>query len=134
MNSANGVPGHDAETRKVLFHVNCDDPARLNRVLDCIENIFNWYNGANKPVRIAVVADGPGLHMFSEDTSPVKERLKELAEAHEGIGFYACGDTRERIVKAGGKTPMLIAGVTIIRIGAVEIIELQRGGYTCLQP
>ena len=90
----------DHEDRKVALHVNFDDPERLNYVLNNAENIYQYYRQQGKKIEIRIITHGPGLHMLRQDTSPVKERIAGMAAAQEGLGFYACTNTQEKMAKA----------------------------------
>jgi hypothetical protein len=41
--------------------------------------------------------------MLRDDTSPVKERIKSLAETSRSISFAACGNTRANMSRAEKK-------------------------------
>ena len=127
-------PVRDEEPRRVVLHVNFNDPDALNYILNNAENIDNYYASARKKVEIRVVAHGPGLHMLRVDTSPVKERLQAMAAAQAGLSFYACANTRDRMAKAEGKIPEILGEATIVPSGIVEIMELQRAGWLYLKP
>lgn len=127
-------PVRDHEDRKVALHVNFDDPERLNYVLNNAENIYQYYRQQGKKIEIRIVAHGPGLHMLRQDTSPVKERIAGMAAAQEGLGFYACTNTQERMAKAEGKKPVIIDEAKMVLSGIAELIELQRAGWTYIKP
>lgn len=127
-------PVRDHEDRKVALHVNFDDPERLNYVLNNAENIYQYYRQQGKKIEIRIVAHGPGLHMLRQDTSPVKERIAGMAAAHEGLGFYACTNTQEKMAKAEGKKPVIIDEAKMVLSGIAELIELQRAGWTYIKP
>jgi len=131
---ASDSPVRDDEDRKVALHVNFNDPERLNYVLNNAENIYNYYSGMGKKVEIRVIGHGPGLHMFRVDTSPVKERVAQMARDQEGLSFYACTNTQERMAKAEGKTPVIVDEAAMVPSGIVELIELQRAGWNYLKP
>ena len=67
------------------------------------KNIKKYYDGKGQKVMIELVAYGPGLHMFREDTSPVKDRLASMSLAIEGLIFSACGNTSQQDVGKGGQ-------------------------------
>jgi intracellular sulfur oxidation DsrE/DsrF family protein len=71
-------PVHDDEARKIALHVNFDDAASLNFVLNNAENIFQYYRDKGNALETRIITHGPGLHMLREDTSPVKERINNL--------------------------------------------------------
>ncbi len=127
-------PVRDHEDRKVALHVNFDDPERLNYVLNNAENIYQYYRQQEKKIEIRIVAHGPGLHMLRQDTSPVKERIAGMAAAQEGLGFYACTNTQEKMAKAEGKKPVIIDEAKMVLSGIAELIELQRAGWTYIKP
>lgn len=131
---ASDNPVRDDDDRKIAFHVNFDDPASLNFVLNNVENISAYYRAKGTPLEIRIVAHGPGLHMLREDTSPVKKRIEELAASQEGLRFYACSNTRERMEKAEGRTLAIMSVATMVPAGLVELIELSRAGWTYLKP
>ncbi len=74
-------------TRQVALHVNFNDPERLNYVLNNAENIYQYYHQKGMKIEIRIIAHGPGLHMFRDDTSPVKERVSNLAASQDGLSF-----------------------------------------------
>ena len=134
MPAESGEEAHNAATRRVVLHVNFDDPAALNYVLNNAENIDDYYARTGGGVEIRVIAHGPGLHMLRIDTSPVLDRIKAMARNLTGLSFFACANTRERMAKAEGKVPEITSEATIVPSGIVEIIELQRAGWQYLKP
>lgn len=127
-------PVRDDEPRRVILHVNFNDPDSLNYVLNNAENIDSYYADAGKTVEIRIVAHGPGLHMLRDDTSPVKQRLQSMAADLESLSFYACANTRARMAKAEGKDPEIVSEAVMVPSGIVEIMELQRAGWLYLKP
>ena len=72
--------------------------------------------------------------MLRQDWQPVKERIAGMAAAQEGLGFYACTNTQEMIVRAEGKKPVIIDEAKVVLSGIAELIELQRAGWTYIKP
>ena len=85
-------------------------------------------------IEIRIIAHGPGLHMFRDDTSPVKERVSNLAASQDGLSFYACSITRERMEKAEGKTLTIMVEASMVSSGIAEIMELQIQGWNYIKP
>ena len=121
-------------TRQVALHVNFNDPERLNYVLNNAENIYQHYHQKGMKIEIRIIAHGPGLHMFSDDTSPVKKRVSNLAASQDGLSFYACSNTRERMEKAEGKTLTIMVEASMVSSGIAEIMELQIQGWNYIKP
>jgi intracellular sulfur oxidation DsrE/DsrF family protein len=131
---ASSNPGNDDEPRNIVIHVNFTDKERLTFVLNNIENILDYYRHKGNAVAIRVVCHGPGLHLLRTDTSPVIDRLMQMAETLDELGFYACTNTMERMTKAEGKRPEIIQQAVLVPAGLPEIIELQLLGWVYLKP
>jgi intracellular sulfur oxidation DsrE/DsrF family protein len=85
-------------------------------------------------VEIEIVTFGPGLHMLRDDTSPVKDRIKAIAQATPSISFKACANTQENMAKAEHKSIPLIAQATVVKSGVVRVLELQEQGWSYVRP
>jgi hypothetical protein len=87
-------------------------------------------------VQVEVVTFGPGLHMLRADSSPVQDRIKQIADASfpSSIKFAACGNTKDGMEKREGKTIAMIPQADIVPSGAVRLIELQEDGWSYLKP
>ncbi|MGI9434838.1 MAG: DsrE family protein [Geminicoccaceae bacterium] len=120
--------------KRVTIHVDENDPKRMNMALNNAANIFKHYSETGESVEIRLVANGPGLHMFREDTSPVKERLAAMSLEHEGLSFAACGNTHRMMSKHSGEDVALISEAEMIPSGVVELIELQGDGWAYIRP
>jgi hypothetical protein len=106
----------------------------MNLALNNATNVEQYYKALGEKIDIEVVAFGPGLHMLREDTSPVKDRLKSIAEKTPSISFKACGNTQENMGKAENKTIPLVAQATVVKSGVVRVMELQEQGWTYVRP
>jgi uncharacterized protein len=87
----------EGKPHRIAIHVDQNDPAIMNMVLNNATSVIEHYRARNEDVEIDVVAYGPGLHMLRADTSPVQDRIKHLREiASPGkILFSACNDTKQ---------------------------------------
>src|SRR5690242_5238461 len=66
------------KAHRIVFQVDQNDPAIMNRVLTNVDNVMAYYHDKGEDVQVEVVAYGPGLHMLRADTSPVKDRVKRM--------------------------------------------------------
>ena len=82
------------------------------------------------------MAYGPGLHMLRDDTSPVKDRIKQLAEGKSAgkITFAACNNTKQGMEKREGHAITIIPQATIVPSGVVQLMELQEQGWSYVRP
>jgi len=119
---------------KVVFHVDDNDPKRMNMVLNNVKNVQKWYKSQGKKVQLEVVAYGPGLHMLRADTSPVKARISTIALEIPNLQFSACGNTHRGMSKKAGKTVALLPEAKMVTSGVVRLIQLQEAGYAYVRP
>jgi intracellular sulfur oxidation DsrE/DsrF family protein len=122
------------KTHRLVLQVNSNDPATMNLALNNASNVEQTYRELGEKVQIEIVAFGPGLHMLRDDTSPVKERLKAMANKSPAISFKACSNTRENMGKVEEKNIPLVAEATLVKSGVVRLIELQEQGWTYVRP
>jgi uncharacterized protein len=127
------VTNHSHAHRLVL-QVNTNEPAMMNLALNNATNVEQYYKARGEKVEIEVVTFGPGLHMLRDDTSPVKDRIKAIAEKMPSISFKACGNTQENMAKAEEKDIPLISQATLVKSGVVRVMELQEQGWTYVRP
>ena len=122
------------KAHRLVLQVNTNEPAVMNLALNNAANVEQYYKALGEKLEIEVVAFGPGLHMLREDTSPVKDRVKAIAEKMPSISFKACGNTQENMGKAENKTIPLMAEATVVKSGVVRVMELQEQGWTYVRP
>jgi intracellular sulfur oxidation DsrE/DsrF family protein len=136
--AAAATPGYaaDAKAHHIAIQVDQNDPAVMNLALNNATNIMEQYKSRNEAVDVEIVTYGPGLHMLRADTSPVKDRIKHIADASFPaiIKFSACGNTRDGMEKREGKTIGLVPQADIVPSGAVRLVELQEAGWSYLRP
>jgi intracellular sulfur oxidation DsrE/DsrF family protein len=125
-----------AKEHRVAIQVNQNDPALMNLALNNATNVLEFYKAKNEDVQIEIVTYGPGLHMLREDTSPVKDRIKQIVDASfpSSVKFIACANTKEGMEKREGKAISVVSGATVVPSGAVRLIELQEAGWSYLRP
>ncbi|MHA1522889.1 MAG: DsrE family protein [Alphaproteobacteria bacterium] len=124
----------DAVKHRVAIHVNENNKARMNMALNNAFNIDKFYKAAGETVQIEIVTYGPGLHMLRADTSPVKDRIAALSLELDDISFAACGNTKAKMAKKGGKEIVLVAEAKNVPSGVVRLMELQEQGWSYVRP
>ncbi|MBR1217632.1 DsrE family protein [Bradyrhizobium sp. U87765 SZCCT0131] len=133
---AAGEAKSEGKTHRVAIQVDQSDPAVMNLALNNAANIMEYYKGKGEDVQIEVVAYGPGLNMFRDDTSPVKDRLREMSEFAfpSQVKFSACNNTKEGMEKREGHPIAIVPQASLVPSGAVRLMELQEQGWTYLKP
>ena len=126
----------DAKTHRIAFHVDQNDPAVMNQTLNNVSNIMEYYHSKGEQAQIEVVAYGPGLNMYREDKSPVKDRLQRIKDGSfpSNVVFVACGITKAGMEKAEGHEVPLVPQATILPSGVVRLTELQEQGWAYIRP
>jgi len=125
-----------AKIHRVSIQVDQNDPAVMNLALNNASNIMETYKEKGEEVEIELVTYGPGLNMLREDTSPVKDRLKQIAELSfpSKIKFSACNVTKRGMEKREGHPISIVAEASLVPSGAVRLMELQEIGWSYLKP
>src|SRR3954465_10265166 len=128
-------PKGGAQTaHRLILQVNTNDAAAMNLALNNAANVDQYYSDRSEPVEIEIITFGPGLHMLRDDTSPVKDRIKSLAENRPSVQFKACGNTQENMSKTENKKIPLVSQATVVPSGVVRIMELQEQGWSYVRP
>ena len=120
--------------KRVAIHIDENDPQRMNMALNNAANIYKYYEEKGEAVEVRLVANGPGLHMLREDTSPVKDRIAAMSLEHDSLSFAACGNTHRMMSKRSDGEITLISEAEMIPSGVVELIELQGEGWAYIRP
>ena len=118
----------------LAIHVDENDPMKMNIALNNAKFVTKYYRGKGEDVKVEIVAHGPGLHMFREDTSPVKTRIAAMALEQGNLAFSACGNTMRAMKKKEGKDVPLISEATQVTSGVVRLMELQEAGWNYVRP
>ena len=134
--AAPAIAADNAKAHRVAFHVDQNDPAIMNLVLNNATNLMEYYHEKGEQVQIEIVAYGPGLHMLRHDTSPVKDRLKQLASGTfpSTVKFSACGNTQKGMEKREGHAIPIVPEATVVSAGVVRLTELQEQGWSYIRP
>jgi uncharacterized protein len=134
--AASGAGAENVKPHRIAIHVDQNDPAVMNMALNNAKNVIEYYRAKNEDVEVEVVAYGPGLHMLREDTSPVKDRIREMSQVSfpSKIAFSACNNTKEGMEKREGHAIALVPQATIVPAGVVRLMELQEQGWSYVRP
>ncbi|MGJ4926986.1 DsrE family protein [Bradyrhizobium sp. HKCCYLS2038] len=126
----------EPKVHRVSIQVDQNDPAVMNLALNNATNIMETFKEKGEEVEIELVTYGPGLNMLRDDTSPVKDRLKQIAELSfpAKIKFSACNITKRGMEKREGHPIPIVAEAGMVPSGAVRLMELQESGWSYLKP
>ena len=121
---------------RAVIQVDQNDPEVMNIALNNARNLLDYYRDKGEDIDLEIVAYGPGLHMLRDDTSPVKERIKELSAVSfpSKIVFSACNNTKQMMERREGHRITIVPQATIVPTGVARIMELQEQGYSYVKP
>src|ERR1019366_756194 len=125
-----------AKAHRILIQVDQNDPAVMNLALNNATNLIDYYRAKHVDIKIDLVTYGPGLHMLRDDTSPVKDRIKQLKDYAfpSTIQFSACNNTKEGMEKKEGHPINVLSEAVIVPSGVVRLMELQEEGWSYVRP
>ena len=118
----------------LAMQVSQRDEAIMNLALNNAANVTNYYTGRGESVEIEIVAYGPGLHMLREDTSPVKDRLKNFKDGMPNVVFSGCNVTKTSMEKAEGHPIALVPQAQLVPTGVVRLMSLQEARWSYIRP
>jgi uncharacterized protein len=118
---------------RVIVQVTQNDAATMNVALNNMENMTKYFADKGEKVEVEIVAYAGGLHMFREDTSPVKARLSALA-GRKDVTLSGCGSTIANQSKQEERPVSLVPEARVVASGIARVVELQEQGWTYVRP
>lgn len=122
------------KTHHVAMHIDENDPALMNLVLNNAANVTSYYKSQGDEVIVEIVAYGPGLNMFIPGKSPVEQRISAMALEMPNVSYAACGNTLKKMSEKAGKDVQVMTESHVVTSGVVRLIELQEDGYAYVRP
>jgi uncharacterized protein len=121
---------------RLLIQVNQNDPAVMNLALNNATNVIEYYRSKGEDVAVDIVTYGPGLHMLRADTSPVRDRIKQLKDVAfpNKIQFSACNVTKQGMEKREGHAIDIMSDAVVVPSGVIHMMELQEKGWSYIRP
>ena len=133
-----GAHAQDAKPHRVAIQVDQNDPAVMNLALNNAQNVIEYYRDKGEDVDVEIVAYGPGLNMLRADTSPVKDRIAQIASGDatfpSKIVFSACNNTKQAMEKREGHPITIIPQARIVPSGVVRLMQLEEQGWSYIRP
>jgi len=119
-------PG-DPTSHNVVYQLNKHDFSYQNAILFSAGELLRKYND---DITIVISVFGPGIHALAKN--PIRDVSTEVVASIKsmsdyGIKFHACANTMKSL---GWDKDDMFDFVTVVEIGAVDLIELQEQGYS----
>lgn len=131
--SASAVAANPKHHR-VVFQVNSADPEAMKHAIANSLNAKKYYDERGETLDIEIVAYGAGVHMFRDDTSPVKDLLGHMRKLAPAAKFTVCGNTKHIMENREGRAMPLVENANVVPAGIVRLIELQEAGWSYARP
>lgn len=116
------------ETR-IVVHVGSPDQFKAAEILDEVEQLLEQQAQNELPLRVEVVANGPGLDLLRKGLSVFPERIAVLARRYPTLTFVACQNTIDRLQVERGIEVVLLPGVEVTRSGVNHLARRQHQGW-----
>lgn len=119
-------PG-DPTDHNVVFQFNKADQDYHQSVLTSVSEVLKKY-GDNVTIVVAVFSKG--IHILAKNpkrevSEYTRQRVKSLADY--GVKFHACGNTMNSL---GWTKDDMLPFAEVVKVGASDLIELQKEGYS----
>jgi uncharacterized protein len=133
---AAGSAAAEGAKHHIVMQVDQNDKVVMDLALNNARNVIEYYRDKREDADVEIVAYGPGLNMLRDDTSPVKDRIKQLKEVSfpSNITFTACNNTKQAMEKREGHPIAIIPQATLVPAGVVRIMELEEQGWSYVRP
>jgi len=122
------------KVHKLVIQVSREDVEGMNLALGNAVNYKKYYDTKHEQTQIEIVAYGPGITIFREDKSPVKDRLAEVKKEIPNIVYSMCGNAKAAAEKREGHEIVPAKDVGVVPAGIVRVAELQEQGYVYARP
>lgn len=134
-NQQDGGAAQNEQAVKVVFHLNRDDPRRLEEMLNEAEALLTTTTRTGSTASVRIIASGAGLALFEKGAVPVTERVKALKRRFQGhLIFNGCGVAYDQLreQQADGKLELL-PEIQLVDLGVLELMRRQRQGWAYIR-
>jgi uncharacterized protein len=120
-------------TTRVLVHLTSSDSESGLNTLTNLEQMLLEYRNNGQNVKVEVVANGHGIDLLRQGTTPFASLIARLTEEYKNLSFAACKNTIDQIQITSEDEIELIPQAKLIDSGIVEVIERQKQGWTYIR-
>lgn len=121
--------GSRADVTRVLLHVGTADTSAMNEALLSARYILDDFAESRRPLRIHVVANGPGLDLLRLDRTSHAEQIATLERDYPNIQFVACQNTIERVEDRSKQPVTLLPQALRVDSGVADIARKRAVGW-----
>ncbi|MEA3275353.1 MAG: hypothetical protein U9Q81_08730 [Pseudomonadota bacterium] len=124
------LPVQGREHLNTLLHIDVDERAVMEGLLDRAEAILTAY--ADQDFQVEVVANASGLNLLRADTSVFASRVRTMMDRYDNLTFVACANTIKRL-KERGVDVLLIDRTHSGKTAIDHVVDRLRAGWTYIK-
>jgi len=117
-----------AESRKIIIHVNNDNPMKFKAALDETESLLGSYQRAHQQIQLELIANQKGVNLLRSDISPYSARIATMQSKYPNLNFMVCGKTI-RMLHNNGESVQLLPHTEIATSAADQINKRLHQGW-----
>lgn len=110
---------------KIVLHINKDNTEAYTRLIRQLKYLLSTTKNNNQPLRVEVVASGPGLAFVGKQTSPYAREIRLLRQEYDNLIFFACQSTLDKFNTKNNTHFKILSDVVLTASGA-ELIQLRK--------
>ena len=110
---------------KIVLHIKKNNPEAYARLIRQLEYLLKTTRENSQPLRVDVVASGPGLAFVGRQTSPYARKIHLLRQEYDNLIFFACQSTLEKLNNKNNTNFKILPDVVLTASGT-ELIQLRK--------
>ena len=110
---------------KIVLHIKNDNPQAYARLIRQLEYLLKTTRENSQPIRVEVIASGPGLAFVGKQTSPYAREIRLLRQEYDNLIFFACQSTLENFNKRNDANFKILPDV-VLTASSTELIQLRK--------
>ncbi|MFV1993650.1 MAG: hypothetical protein ACC635_07085 [Acidiferrobacterales bacterium] len=110
---------------KIVLHINKNNAEASTRLIRQLEYLLKTTRKNHRPLRVEVVASGPGLAFVGQQTSPYAREIRLFRQEYDNLIFFACKKTLEKLNNKNNTNFKILPDVVLTASGT-ELIQLRK--------
>ncbi len=118
-----------SHSTRVLLHIGSRDQQSMSQALENARYILDHHKESGNPVRVHLVANGPGLDILRADETPYADSIGSMVRQYPNLQFVACQNTIDRFEKENKRAVRLLPEVLRVDSGVADIVRKRARGW-----
>jgi len=123
----------EANKWRLMLHVNSNDAAKFNTLLDETEQLLRTSAHTGKDIDIEILTNGAGLSFLNNGNEEYLQRLKSLTQKYDNLALLACKKAIHKIQKEGKVKFNLIPEATVVESALHQVIKRKEEGWSYIR-